>query len=401
MTTRWIGRLVQYAMTIAAAVGLVNSGYAQFALQLDANGYVELPYDIVMNTSDAATIEYWARATPGATTGAIVWDRYEAYAEHKTLAVFEDGSIEYRYAGSPWDQPPSLGGAPKTAAGSVPFDAAWHHVAFVRRGDGRWEVYVDGASVLAMGPGTGLGNGCWLTCGVINGTPPTRIYAGANGAGWQIDELRVSSIERYTSSFVPAQHFIPDAATAMLLHFDEGVGSQTFDSGAAAQIGSVTGSYQWVLGLSSCVDPASCCTGGPAPYCTAKVNSQNCTPSIGFAGTTSISGPDDFAITASSVLNNKTGMFLWGTQPVALPFYGGTLCLHQPIRRTYHQLSGGNVGADDCSGTFSFIFSHAYSAQQQLAAGQMIYAQYWYRDPGYPAGYNVGLTGGLVFALCP
>jgi hypothetical protein len=139
----------------------------------------------------------------------------------------------------------------------------------------------------------------------------------------------------------------------------------------------------------------------PASYCIAKTNSLGCTPTIGSTGVPSMSGANNFFVTASSVRNNKTGILLWGGSSASTPFFGGTLCIAAPIVRTPTQASGGTQGPDDCSGGYSFHFTQAYLASQFLSAGSTVYAQYWSRDPGFSPPNNIGLTDALRFTVCP
>jgi len=139
--------------------------------------------------------------------------------------------------------------------------------------------------------------------------------------------------------------------------------------------------------------------GSPVTYCTAKVNSQGCLPSIDYVGTPTISWPDNFRVTAANVLSNGTGMLFWGHGPNNVPFKGGVLCIAPPLIRTVLQDSGGNPPPPDCSGSYSFHFSQAYMASKSIAAGTQLYAQYWSRDPGFTPPENVGLTEGLEFLV--
>ena len=141
--------------------------------------------------------------------------------------------------------------------------------------------------------------------------------------------------------------------------------------------------------------------GLPAPvgYCTAKLNSQGCLPAIGHLGAPTLSGLDDFYVTAANVLNDKVGILIWSHGPNNLPFMGGTLCIAPPIVRTPPQNSGGNPPPLDCSGSFYFHFSQAYMASKSIAAGTRLYAQYWSRDPGFAPPNDVGLTEGLEFVV--
>ena len=137
----------------------------------------------------------------------------------------------------------------------------------------------------------------------------------------------------------------------------------------------------------------------PTIYCTAKVNSQGCTPSIATIGTPSLSIADDFIVSAGNVVNQKSGILFWGRAPKSSPFLGGTLCVQAPTKRTPVQSSGGNVGPDDCSGTYTFHFSHAYMPSVGILAGDTIHAQFWSRDPTAP--FTVGLTDAAAFDVVP
>jgi hypothetical protein len=143
------------------------------------------------------------------------------------------------------------------------------------------------------------------------------------------------------------------------------------------------------------------CSGSVSPYCVAKVNSLGCLPSIGSAGVPSQSGPDNFYVTASNVRNNKLGMLLWSLASDNRPFFGGTLCVHNPIKRTPGQNSGGSPTGSDCTGAYSYHFTQNYMLQQLLGANTTVYAQFWSRDPGFAPPNNIGLTNGLQFTICP
>ena len=119
----------------------------------------------------------------------------------------------------------------------------------------------------------------------------------------------------------------------------------------------------------------------PRVYCTAKTNSLGCVPAIGSTGTAAASGADDFHILATQVVNHQNGILIWSRGEKNVPFFGGTLCLDSPIKRTAIQNSGGSGSGSDCSGVFDFHFSQEYMAFKGVAAYDAIYAQFWYRDP--------------------
>lgn len=134
-------------------------------------------------------------------------------------------------------------------------------------------------------------------------------------------------------------------------------------------------------------------------YCTAKVNSQNCTPLISTSGVASLTIADDFHVTATNVINQKFGILFWGESAHSAPFMGGTLCVLPPLQRTAPQSSEGNLGPDDCSGSYDFHLSHTYMASAGMLPGDRVHAQYWSRDPA--ASSQVGLTDATAFDILP
>lgn len=141
----------------------------------------------------------------------------------------------------------------------------------------------------------------------------------------------------------------------------------------------------------------------PAPqvYCTAKVNSLGCTPSIGSSGTASYTGASPFLVTATNELNQKAGLLFYGTAPSATAFQGGVKCVASPTIRTVVQSSGGSALGNDCSGSYSYDFNARVQAlvDPQLVPGAEIFAQYWSRDPQSPS--TTGLTAGVRFTIAP
>ncbi|HVS19952.1 MAG TPA: hypothetical protein VMT18_15210, partial [Planctomycetota bacterium] len=161
-------------------------------------------------------------------------------------------------------------------------------------------------------------------------------------------------------------------------------------------------------GVSSDLDgdgvPDECgCAGGtpPSSYCTAKTNSQGCVPAIAASGFASASGGSPFPITASNLINHSVGILVYGYQPAAIPFLGGTLCIGGAAVHTPGLNSGGSAIGVDCTGAFSFDFNAwiAQGTDPLLAVpGQQVHAQYWSRDNAASFGSN--LTDALEFAVC-
>jgi len=141
----------------------------------------------------------------------------------------------------------------------------------------------------------------------------------------------------------------------------------------------------------------------PATYCTAKANSQGCTPAIGWTGTPSASGASAFVVTADKVLNRKPGLLFYGAGSSSTPFQGGFLCVQAPLKRTGVKDSGGNPIGTDCSGAYDVDFEALILAggDPALVAGATVYAQFWARDPADPTGFHTSLSNGLSFEICP
>jgi hypothetical protein len=145
-------------------------------------------------------------------------------------------------------------------------------------------------------------------------------------------------------------------------------------------------------------------------YCTAKLNSLGCTPSISANGAPSASAFNGFVVSAANVRNNKSGLLFYGLNgQAALPYQGGTLCVSPPIKRTPALMSGGTPApANDCSGVFAidmctFATGGLGGSPSPLlqVIGTVVNCQFWGRDPGFAAPNNTTLSDGLEYSICP
>jgi hypothetical protein len=136
-------------------------------------------------------------------------------------------------------------------------------------------------------------------------------------------------------------------------------------------------------------------------YCTAKVNSLGCTPSIQATNTASVSSPRPFWIRCTNQINQRVGLMSYGFAPKAAPYQGGYLCIEAPTHRTHLLDSGGNLGAPDCSGVFVLNFTPIVQAgtDPSLTLGQDVFCQFWARDPGSSASTN--RSDALHFRIAP
>jgi hypothetical protein len=149
----------------------------------------------------------------------------------------------------------------------------------------------------------------------------------------------------------------------------------------------------------------------PITYCTPKVNSLGCTPSISANGTPSATATSGMTVLGSNVRNQKSGLLIYGVSGrAATPFFGGFLCILPPVRRTPPTSSGGNaLPSSDCSGIYSIDMNACaqglLGGGQPLAAlrvpGTVVNCQFWGIDPGFPPPNGVTLTDGIEYVVCP
>ncbi|HTF90761.1 MAG TPA: hypothetical protein VK843_20240 [Planctomycetota bacterium] len=144
-------------------------------------------------------------------------------------------------------------------------------------------------------------------------------------------------------------------------------------------------------------------------YCSPKSNSLGCTPTISSTGNSSASATSGFVVSASNVINNKPGLYLFSnTGPAATPFGGGILCMHAPVRRSVTLNSHGNPTITDCSGVYT-IDMNAFAAgalggtpaAYLKLVGTVICCQAWGRDNGFASPNNMTLSDALQYTVCP
>ncbi len=158
-------------------------------------------------------------------------------------------------------------------------------------------------------------------------------------------------------------------------------------NGSVVDLGALTYDPDWLPPISS--------------YCTGKLNSQGCVPSIHVSGgpAASVSSATPFVVGASGVVENTVGILFYGFARDIKPFHGAFHCVKAPTPRTPGQLSGSS-GAP-CSGAFALDFNAWIQSGLALPVppGSIIAAQHWYRDVSDPAGFGTGLSGAIEFPV--
>ncbi len=148
----------------------------------------------------------------------------------------------------------------------------------------------------------------------------------------------------------------------------------------------------------------------PGVYCTAKTNSQGCTPAIAFSGSASATSGSGYMVSSINNVNRKAGLLLYGTAgQAATPFLGGVLCLNTPIKRSVPLNSGGTPAPVlDCSGVYvidmnAFAVGALGGTPSPLLSvvGTTVDCQFWGRDQGFAPPNNVSLSDALEYLVGP
>jgi hypothetical protein len=142
------------------------------------------------------------------------------------------------------------------------------------------------------------------------------------------------------------------------------------------------------------------CDPAVSVYCTAKVNSSGCTPSIAMTGTPSGSETMGCVVSTTGLIPGMLGLYLHSTAGAqSLPFHGGTLCVGAPLWRHPVRSTGGT--ATPCSGALLEDFNayRASGVDPALVAGAGVWLQSWSRDTA--ASFGDSLSDAVTATICP
>jgi hypothetical protein len=135
----------------------------------------------------------------------------------------------------------------------------------------------------------------------------------------------------------------------------------------------------------------------PSVYCVAKPSASGCVPAIGSYGSPTLTGPDDFHVQARSLPPHRLGVLVWSPDPDQAPFWDGFLCVDTTTATNSLPLDSGP--GSPCGGGFDLQFTQAQMVGAGWAAGDALYAQFWFRDPAGAGA--LGLTNALRFVIQP
>jgi len=128
--------------------------------------------------------------------------------------------------------------------------------------------------------------------------------------------------------------------------------------------------------------------------CDGTPNSNGVTAAMGWVGTPSVSGGDDFVVTAAPVVAGQFGLAFYSTAPGTGSWFGGPRCVADPLVR-------GRVALGTCAGEYADRLTQAEMASAGYLAGTTLHVQVVYRDPALPSGPRVATSSDLVFVLQP
>lgn len=193
-----------------------------YSLTFDGTSYVSIPHSNSLNLSNQLTIECWF-TVHGASTND--WIGIVSKAESSAVSY----SGYFLALGQTGPYPNAIAfliypsGDNMISSFSATLDH-WYNLTVTYNGS-TMMLFLDG-NLIQQKAATGL---------IADNTFPLTI-GGQNGNFWnrnlngKIDEVRISSVARYGSNFVPKTHFDSDTDTRALYHFNEGAGNTVFDS---------------------------------------------------------------------------------------------------------------------------------------------------------------------------
>lgn len=216
--------------------GLITVADVGYALEFDGSqNYVGVS-DLnsgLWPTSGAWTVEFWIKKT-NTQEGNIVakmegWG-YSGFSVNggNNYICFQPHHYTY---GASWAVPINNG--------------QWHHVAGVIDSENKVLLFFDGTLVASNVLGDVRqpnSSPLWL------GAAPE--YGGSGFVSCTLDLVRISSTNRYSTTFTPPTDMTPDAATLLLYKFNEGAGTTATDSSGNGYHGALIGDPppSWVPG---------------------------------------------------------------------------------------------------------------------------------------------------------
>lgn len=120
-------------------------------------------------------------------------------------------------------------------------------------------------------------------------------------------------------------------------------------------------------------------------------------PEIALAGVPSLTGAPA-RVEVSGVPMATAGILLLSRDAQASPFFGGTLCVGGSIVRSGVESA---IVASGCGDRLEFALGPQQLAGVGVVAGDLVFAQVWFRDFFQPDGTGIGISDAIVATVAP
>jgi hypothetical protein len=197
----------------------VGVDVGRYAIQTSSTirNYVEVPASDTFDITASWTLEFWAKISGG--NGELISPIMRGGDECGSAAAI---SIDV-YNGSVQFGAIDANGQTQLARAKMNIvDGQWHHWAGVV-GGGQMRLYIDGVRVAAHSFVAGATGSTCPLCFAYRATHGSCFMDGS------IDEIRISSVARYSTNFSPATSYATDGDTIAYWRFNEGKGSIAHD----------------------------------------------------------------------------------------------------------------------------------------------------------------------------
>jgi hypothetical protein len=221
-------------LTAFAALSLISGRtYANSALEFfgdPSDSAVAPDSDSLDIAGKAFTMEAWIMATGPQDGDGIIVNKEDSWE----MALRAGDTFMFAINAGAWDW----------FGGGKPTVNEWHHVAVTYDGT-LTQGWIDGQEA----PSGTQANSTDLSPTDAPFQVGRRVCCGTTPFLGVIDEVRISDVVRYMNAFLlPTTEFVPDGATRLLWHFNEGSGSSVADDSGNGNNGELDGAPQWADG---------------------------------------------------------------------------------------------------------------------------------------------------------